>query len=278
MHRMLSGKSGCSVSICEWNGKSIVRKQAQSPQYKLRLQKQCEKQKAFQTEVSGITVPDVLFQENDSFGMEYLRMLNAVEFIEMANTQDLCHRFEILILFLKEEFSKSIERQVSATVFEKKLLDIEKRCLLNPKNGYYGQTIQNILQRLDSEYTIPIGNCHGDLTLSNVMFSLSEARVGLIDFLDSFIDSPLVDLVKLGQDAEQYWSSFICDRDHDRTKYQIAMMELKKRINSVFAEFIKLPVFPVFKQLNYLRIAPYLESEKEHCYLKNVLVKLAKEK
>ena len=48
--------------------------------------------------------------------------------------------------------------------------------------------------------------CHGDLTLSNLIFKNNE--IYCIDFLDSFIDSPIIDLVKLKQDSslEEYFT------------------------------------------------------------------------
>ena len=40
---------------------------------------------------------------------------------------------------------------------------------------------------------IPIGICHGDLTFSNILFNGNNYY--LIDFLDSFIEYPLMDIV-----------------------------------------------------------------------------------
>ena len=50
-----------------------------------------------------------------------------------------------------------------------------------------------------SDMLIPVGTCHGDLTFSNILFNGNNYY--LIDFLDSFIESPLLDIVKLRQDT-----------------------------------------------------------------------------
>ena len=52
---------------------------------------------------------------------------------------------------------------------------------------------------------IPIGPCHGDLTLSNVIVS-PTGSLNLIDFLPTFIESPLWDIVKINQDLNYGWS------------------------------------------------------------------------
>jgi Ser/Thr protein kinase RdoA (MazF antagonist) len=52
---------------------------------------------------------------------------------------------------------------------------------------------------------VPVGPCHGDLTLSNIILSPTTGVI-LIDFLDTFIDSPLQDVAKLNQDFLCGWS------------------------------------------------------------------------
>ena len=52
-----------------------------------------------------------------------------------------------------------------------------------------------VFEQLPIEIEIPMGKCHGDLTFSNILFNGNNYY--LIDFLDSFIESPLLDLVKI---------------------------------------------------------------------------------
>lgn len=69
---------------------------------------------------------------------------------------------------------------------------------------------------------LPIGACHGDFTLSNVLVltplsgdglplspraqTKDTFRIALIDFLDSFVESPLADMAKLCQDLKYGWT------------------------------------------------------------------------
>jgi hypothetical protein len=54
---------------------------------------------------------------------------------------------------------------------------------------------------------IPMGFCHGDLTLSNILIQEStNDKIVLIDFLDSFLESPLSDMCKINQDLSHGWT------------------------------------------------------------------------
>ena len=52
---------------------------------------------------------------------------------------------------------------------------------------------------------MPLGPCHGDLTFSNIIVS-PTGSLNLIDFLPSFIESPIWDIVKIYQDLKYGWS------------------------------------------------------------------------
>ena len=51
---------------------------------------------------------------------------------------------------------------------------------------------------------VPYSFCHGDLTFANIIFHSN--RLYFIDFLDSFIDSYLIDFAKLKQDLFYFWN------------------------------------------------------------------------
>ena len=51
------------------------------------------------------------------------------------------------------------------------------------------------------------GNCHGDLTLSNIIINRDKKKIILLDFLNTFKETPLQDICKLIQDLRLYWSS-----------------------------------------------------------------------
>ena len=54
---------------------------------------------------------------------------------------------------------------------------------------------------------LPTGVCHGDLTLCNVLCDCETApgAIALIDMINPFIDSPVLDVVKMRQDTAHRW-------------------------------------------------------------------------
>ena len=62
-----------------------------------------------------------------------------------------------------------------------------------------------LIEKFKSYYiSIPVGDCHGDLTMSNIIFWVGKYIS--YRFLPSFIETPLWDVVKLEQDLIMGWS------------------------------------------------------------------------
>ena len=95
--------------------------------------------------------------------------------------------------------------------------------------------------------------CHGDLTFENIM--ISNGNMYLLDFLDSFINSRIVDFAKIFQDVILGWSwrnknyrPFITLMYmYDYMKERISDMELEASHRMLV--------------LNMLRIIPYTNSQ-----------------
>ena len=115
----------------------------------------------------------------------------------------------------------------------------------------------------------PKGPCHGDLTLSNIIFQPKSKKVFLIDFLDVFIDSYLMDLIKLEQDLIYGWSSrFLTARDQLNgnilSSYLLDVCKFDDR-NKWHDVYVILSV------LNTLRIVPYCRDRVTYNWIKSTL-------
>jgi hypothetical protein len=119
---------------------------------------------------------------------------------------------------------------------------------------------------------IPIGLCHGDLTLSNVI--LHRDKLVLLDCLDSFLESPLLDLVKLRQDTKHHWSVFI---DHDIPDYahnriiQVMRFFDSRITQALSSNKIVNDWYSFLERLNFLRILPYLSERSELEFVLRIL-------
>ena len=103
-----------------------------------------------------------------------------------------------LSMLINKNFEDSSIQNINTSIFIKKIERIissviGKNLIIERLNMIKKEFLK------DKSLLIPIGPCHGDLTLSNIIISRSGA-INLIDFLPTFIESPLWDIVKIYQD------------------------------------------------------------------------------
>ena len=124
------------------------------------------------------------------------------------------------------------------------------------------------------EISIPIGICHGDLTFSNILFNGNNYY--LIDFLDSFIETPLQDIAKIRQDTAYRWSQLMYTKPYDAVRLRIICDKIDSEIDSYFShkyEWYR-GNYRVVQLMNILRILPYAHEENVIIYLQNILKSL----
>lgn len=124
---------------------------------------------------------------------------------------------------------------------------------------------------------LPIGVCHGDLTFSNILFNGNNYY--LIDFLDSFIETPLQDIVKIRQDTAYRWSQLMYTKRYDAVRLGIICDKIDHEIDLYFSNKYQWYTdhYRTVQLMNILRILPYAHEEKVVCYLKNILNSLLHE-
>ena len=161
--------------------------------------------------------------------------------------------------------------------------NLENSKIRTVENNVFIQKIDSIIEKIDSDnefieilkdlkkefkidnyLEIPLGPCHGDLTLSNIIISSSGA-LNLIDFLPTFIESPLWDIVKLNQDLEYGWSY----RNLKGPKKASAKLFFHNCIPSqlqIFKKVFKREIL-LFDSLNLARICPYIKGKSDRFWL-----------
>lgn len=180
----LNGHSGCNVVLFD----GVVRKTSSSVAYNDRLKNQMDKQMRFAH--TAMLAPEVFGYGYDDCGrfyfeMEYIRGESLTSIFLNRSTHDAIAVIDQITQFTPTGYMDA------KPIIEQKLNDLSV-----PSDDC--STI------LSCDWQIPLGYCHGDLTFENVI--VSKGRVFLIDFLDSFLDSPIVDESKILQDAFCYWS------------------------------------------------------------------------
>jgi hypothetical protein len=89
-----------------------------------------------------------------------------------------------------------------------------------------------------------------------------DNNIYLIDFLDSYINSPIVDLVKLKQDLYHNWSlinSNYTEQECYRAR-QISFF-IWDKISKDYSTYINTLEFKIIEAINFLRIEPYINGD-----------------
>ena len=119
------------------------------------------------------------------------------------------------------------------------------------------------------------GKCHGDFTLSNMLFS-KNGEIVTFDLLDSFIESPIIDLVKLRQDTKYHWSLFIENNQlANKVKIKQVLAYIDYKIMQTFANDICLKNWEKYLTVfNFARILPYAKDNRDINYLNTHITNL----
>lgn len=256
---MIAGHSGCSISIKD----GLLVKSTKDTDYPSdRLVAQIEKQKLFYEIISDrqLLVPRVVkedFSGGYSVYMQYFRCSNIVQYLHRAGKSDL----DALAQSLCGLVDFCINRCQSVAL-DKQLLIDKFRSIKTPA----GMT-EKFESYLDGDITIPVGACHGDLTLSNVLIKPESNNFVIIDFLDSFVESPIVDIAKIRQDTKHGWSSFIYPEQHDKIKTRLSLQYLDNKFVEHFNKYDFYKHYKLFQFMNLVRILPYSKQTKTSNFL-----------
>ena len=199
----LGGHSGCRILLCEMeSGEVFVRKISSGRDYNERLKAQAEKQGSYRN--STILTPrifsvgateDGLFY----FDMEYIRGITLAKYMEVIEVGKVRDMVETIINYVIQVLPNT--KVGCEAVFRDKIDGLEKKLLL-----WDDDILKQAVDMLKHHswlkfYSSP---CHGDLTLENII--VKNDQLYLIDFLDSFWDSWLLDIGTLLQDVQTLWA------------------------------------------------------------------------
>ena len=263
---MLKGHSKFNLKLIKKSEGFFIQKIANSKIDVIRLKYQQEKQIQFREAIkkdkiihSFFEIPKVVESSDNSFTMSFYKGKSVLDIFEKGDITILDDIINKLFYFLNWEFNKSIyKRTIEQKTSEKLYRIIEKGTI--DKEIY--SIISNLVRYINKNgIIVPIGICHGDFTLSNMLFS---NKIILIDFLDSFIESPIQDIAKLLQEVNLEWSLLMSSGIRDITKIQISYNYLKwkiiQRITQEFPQYSK--QIDLFYLITLLRIIPYIKEER----------------
>lgn len=267
----LTGRSGCKLEVVRYKSSVLVRKSSKNHHYNHRLILQAKKQISFACN-SVFHTPKVIQvseeKEDTFFEMEYIPGEKYSEYLIRAGKLEIDRLISKIIEFIQINLAKA------TILFPDRLIFIEKARLLKEQladDPVLNQVLDLLMEKIpDSD--LPVSYCHGDLTFSNMIFSGDE--IYLIDFLDSFINSPLIDIVKLRQDTCFHWTLMIDSEmeGYKKNKMLQIMKYCDDKICEAFSEnTYHQKWYNYLQAFNLIRIMPYISDDQEKKLIMNAL-------
>lgn len=261
MHEI--GISGCRILVND----GIVRKISPNASYNSRLNSQMRKQIFFGNKrLHNVIVPKVISSGVSDglfyFDMEYVHGKLFTEMFQCSSKRSLDMYINFIfehLLLCRRSANEYGNKEFSSVV-------IDKLISLREASRY-----KEFIDYLSVKKLEPIEKsiCHGDLTLSNILFL--DSRLCFLDFLDSYINSYIMDIIKLKQDLYYTWYLNFLPVDDVYTARIRQVSNYIWRLIETEYPIVNNETFHVLDAINYLRIEPYVKSEKQISVLDNTL-------
>lgn len=251
----LGGHSGCKILLCQDNDKYFVRKISSSVEYNHRLESQCIKQKNFKT--TTVKVPKILNSGYESelfyFDMEYVQGITLAKYISKIDVSKISSIADLLVSNI--DFNENVLSDDADYSNKIKEL-IDKTSHLN--NKYINSALNYLTEYSWNDFSKSF--CHGDLTLENII--VKNGELYYIDFLDSFANSWILDIGKLLQDADCFWSYRNDEKFDVNTKLRLIILKeiLLEKLEHINKKYVKDAYAALL--LNLIRIYPYAHDDK----------------
>lgn len=253
--KQLSGHSGCRLTLYQEQDRIFLRKDAGTVSYNKRLKRQYLKQRFFS--MSGIKTPSIFKRGYNEagvffFDMEYINGIALAEYMKSIKIKEIVDL--VNLLFRSLSINQGIYFPKANIIFTQKINALSEK--LDMHTPVVCEAVK-LLKNFDFSH-IPHSKCLGDLTLENIL--ISPNGVYVIDLLDSFYDSWLIDIAKLLQDLEIGWSYRGQARDFAlNLRLSTAREALFDNLKALpGANYI--PAIYHILLLNLLRIYPYATS------------------
>jgi hypothetical protein len=283
----MEGRSGCRLEVMKRGDHVIIKKYSSTTAYNKRLVKQAQKQHDFFVNLppepvfTTARVIEIIPSEDAlaSFTMPYLFSEKYSDYLEKIGFSDLKKLLQNIITYLTNNVSQSKYQLIELSVVKQKIDEIKSTIQPNIQKGdsrFLWEVIHYLETHVPSD-PLPIGNCHGDLTFSNILFG--DNKIYLLDFLDSFIESPIIDIVKLRQDTCFKWSIMLEKQMPAHTKNKI--IQTFDYLDSEIASFCDKELgmskwYNYLQAFNLIRIFPYLDKQEELAFIEKSLRRIFK--
>lgn len=267
--------SGANISIVNKNNLTLVKKSEDKNLDRFALN--IIKQETF-TPVGPFESAWIHSKKNKKSEVElFMPFYNGISgsnFSKKITLEDIDFLLDSFLLYFKSLQEDSFEKKLNGDVLTKKC-DLVKYGIIkniflsNNEKSFLVNSINNLKNSIKKKYIYPYSSCHGDFTLSNIIYNKANKKLVLIDFLDTYISSFLIDIAKIKQDLVYGWSF----RREPRTAQMKAFIMGEHIYNHIqpIIDNKYMDLFRVVDCLNTLRIAPYVNDDYSREWILEVL-------
>jgi len=253
----IMGNSGASVAVIRHEGGWVVKKTfplAETDRMLSQIKKMQE------STCPGFFFPSIIEvdREKSFYLMQHIRGEDMVSLTSMSSSRVFLETFERLQVFLEQRCAINPPSQFPIERWEMKLSStLEAIAIRSPFLLSDAKEAACRLMRLRPG-PIPMGQCHGDFSLSNLL--VTDSGICLLDPISAPIETPIEDVAKLLMDMDIAWSASRFVGTFDRSKaiirWKIAASNLRKAMtSSCDPEAIE-----AMRGLSMIRIVPYCSS------------------
>lgn len=274
--KKLLGYSGCDVLLEKVDNKLCVSKVSPAKEYNFRLKKQLKKQLKY-IPIDNVHTPKIYTygQKDDLFyfSMEFIQGKTLAEYMEYISVSEIT--VYISYLFNTPYINNAKLDNKASKIFEKKLISLENSCKNHIIRDRYVESAFVVLKSFDWSKVYKSA-CHGDLTLENILITKNK-KLYLIDFLDSFYNSWMIDVAKLLQDLELKLSFRNQKLTLNKEIRLLVAKEalIKEILNTKNGEENLNTIYHILL-LNIIRIYPYAKDEHTISFIDNALINILK--
>lgn len=198
--------------------------------------------------------------------MPYIEGIVASEFALLSGAKIAANLALILNEYLTSILGGARETEFPKSLYLMKAASIRKNC---PRDFMHFIDLSEQLIN-DNDGPHLSGQCHGDLTLSNLICESSN-KFYLIDFLKCFDETPLQDLSKILQERKYGWSFREMEKPITNRGLIFSQASLPNPYDLLPEKYHK--TLRICEIMTLLRIIPYLTDSLTTAWLKSALTK-----
>jgi hypothetical protein len=205
--------------------------------------------------------------------MPFLKCENPLEWLSKANSKDIIQLTNVLLNYFNSILKESIVEDFNYNIWINKITDLT----IKIKDNDLKEILKTLsLKTFSNKFYY--GNSHGDFNFSNLFITKEKENISIftIDFLETFINSPLNDITKIRQDLKHFWTlKHLDNKNIDKNTIIIILNYIDNKISSMIDNDIILSEYYLsFQILNLLRIIPYITEQSTFNYIKKEIIEL----